>query len=154
LESRSIDRGRYRLDSDGSIRSLTAGEIVGRKGGNHAGIVIPTSIRAPISFANTDYAGITLTSNTILPAISDPDRSTSAHPGDSNMLYIVPGINPRLLQHLSIPIVVTEGEFKRKMTSAVHRQPSTKGVTSPFRLVRPGDGAAVVGDDRYLRWRG
>jgi hypothetical protein len=28
------------------------------------------------------------------------------------MLYIVPGINPRLLHDLSIPIVVTEGEFK------------------------------------------
>jgi hypothetical protein len=53
LEARWIDR---RLALHAGLRrvdSLAGGEIVGRKGGNHAGIVIPYSNRALIRFAST-----------------------------------------------------------------------------------------------------
>jgi hypothetical protein len=78
LEARWIDRtlaihaGLRRVDS------LMGAEIVGRKSGNWAGLIFRTFIRDPIRFASTDCAGITLSSNAIPPAISNPGRSTSA----------------------------------------------------------------------------
>jgi hypothetical protein len=33
-------------------------------------------------------------------------------PGRSNMLYVVPGVEPELLRDANIPVVITEGEFK------------------------------------------
>jgi len=112
LELRWIDRvlalqaGLRRVDSP------TAGDIVGRKGGNYAGIVIPYfhpgsdqvreyRLRRDDPDLEYDSAGNLR-----------PRQKYLSPPGRSNMLYIVPGINPRLLDDLSIPIVVTEGEFK------------------------------------------
>ena len=59
------------------VDSLTGGDIVGRKGGNSSGIVIPYFRRAQTTFASTACAVIILISNTIPPATSSRGRSTS-----------------------------------------------------------------------------
>src|ERR1051325_10763412 len=41
-----------------------------------------------------------------------PRQKYLSPPGRSNMLYVVPGIAPGILRDVSIPVVVTEGEFK------------------------------------------
>src|SRR5689334_840158 len=41
-----------------------------------------------------------------------PRQKYLSPPGRSNMLYVVPGIDPGLLHDRNIPVVVTEGEFQ------------------------------------------
>lgn len=112
LEARWIDRGLAVQAGLRRVDSLTGGEIVGRKGGNHAGIVIPYfhpgseqvrehRLRRDHPEFEYDSAGN-----------PRPRQKYLSPPGRSNMLYIVPGIAPGLLRDVSIPVVVTEGEFK------------------------------------------
>jgi hypothetical protein len=112
LESRWIDRGLALQAGLRRVDSLTAGEIVGRKGGNYAGIVIPyfhpDSDQVREYRLRRDHPDLEYDSAGNLR----PRQKYLSPPGRSNMLYIVPGIDPRLLQDLSIPVVVTEGEFK------------------------------------------
>jgi hypothetical protein len=112
LESRWIDRGLALQAGLRRVDSLTAGEIVGRRGGNYAGILIPyfhpDSDQVREYRLRRDHPDLEYDSAGNLK----PRQKYLSPPGRSNMLYIVPGIDPRLLQDLSIPIVVTEGEFK------------------------------------------
>lgn len=112
LEARWIDRS---LAAEAGLRrvdSLTGGEIVGRKSGNNAGIVIPYSHPGSDQVREyrlrRDHPDLEYDSAGNLR----PRQKYLSPPGRSNMLYLVPGMNPKLLQDLSIPIVVTEGEFK------------------------------------------
>ena len=112
LEARWID---YRLALQAGLRrvdSLTGGELVGRKGGNHAGIVIPYfqpgsdqvreyRLRRDHPEFEHDSAGNL-----------KPRQKYLSPPGRSNMLYIAPNIAPELLRDMAIPAVITEGEFK------------------------------------------
>jgi hypothetical protein len=112
LEARWIDR---RLALQAGLRrvdSLSGGEVVGRQGGNHAGILIPYfhpgadqvreyRLRRDHPELEYDSAGNL-----------KPRQKYLSPPGRSNMLYIVPGIDPGLFRDVSIPVVVTEGEFK------------------------------------------
>ena len=112
LESRWIDRAL--ADSAGLRRvdALTGGEIIGRKNGNYAGIIIPYfrpgedqvreyRLRRDQPDLEYDSAGnLKLRQRYLSP------------PGRSNMLYFAPGIEVSLLDDISTPIVVTEGEFK------------------------------------------
>ncbi len=112
LESRWIDRGRALQSGLRRVDSLTAGEIVGRKGGNHAGILIPYfhpgSDQVREYRLRRDHPDLEWDSAGNLR----PRQKYLSPPGRSNMLYFVPGIAPTLLQDLSVPIVITEGEFK------------------------------------------
>jgi hypothetical protein len=112
LEARWIDR---RLALQAGIRrvdSLTGGEIVGRKGGNHAGIVIPYfhpgSDQVREYRLRRDHPELEYDSAGNLKR----RQKYLSPPGRSNMLYIVPDIDPGLLRDVSIPVMVTEGEFK------------------------------------------
>jgi hypothetical protein len=112
LEARWIDRtlaiqARFRR-----VDSITGAEIVGRKGGNYSGMVIPYfrpgsdhvrehRLRRDHPDLESDSAGNL-----------KPRQKYLSPPGRSNMLYIVPGIDPELLRDVNLPVVVTEGEFK------------------------------------------
>jgi hypothetical protein len=112
LEMRWIDR---RLAIHAGLRrvdSLTGGEIVGRKGGNHAGIVIPYfhpgSDQVREYRLRRDHPELECDSAGNLK----PRQKYLSPPGRSNMLYVVPDIDPGILRDLSISVVITEGEFK------------------------------------------
>jgi len=112
LEVRWIDR---RLALQAGLRrvdSLTGGEIVGRRSGNHAGIVIPYfhpgSHRVREYRLRRDHPDLEYDSTGNLK----PRQKYLSPPGRSNMLYVVPNIAPGLLHDATVPIVVTEGEFK------------------------------------------
>src|SRR5690242_11964880 len=86
--------------------------MVGRKSGNHVGIVIPYfrpgsdhvreyRLRRDHPDLEYDSAG----------NLKQRQKYLSP-PGRSNMLYVVPGVAPGLLHDMTIPVVVTEGEFK------------------------------------------
>ena len=69
LEARWIDRSLADHAGFRRVDSLTGGEIIGRKSGNYAGILIPISGQAPARFATTGCDATSPTSNTIRPAI-------------------------------------------------------------------------------------
>ena len=94
------------------VDSLTGGEIIGRKSGNYAGIVIPYfspgsghvreyRLRRDQPDLEYDSAGNL-----------KPRQKYLSPPGRSNMLYLAPGVGTSLLRDASLPIVITEGEFK------------------------------------------
>jgi hypothetical protein len=64
-------------------------------------------------------------------------------PGRSNMLYIVPGIDPGLFRDVSIPVVVTEGEFR---TLALWRLANQGSPVKPWSL--------PLGLSGVYNWRG
>jgi hypothetical protein len=107
LEARWTTGWRFRLGSRESILSSAARSSVERA------VITPgspsrTSTRASIGSANTDCAGLEYDSGGNLK----PRQKYLGPPGRSNMLYVVPGIDPGLLGDVSIPVVATEGEFK------------------------------------------
>ena len=112
LEARWIDRGL----ADGArlrrVDSMTGCEIVGRSGGNYAGIIIPyflpASDRVREYRLRRDQPDLEYDSAGNLK----PRQKYLSPPGRSNMLYLVPGIGRSLLNDPALPIIVTEGEFK------------------------------------------
>jgi len=112
LEARWIDRGLALQAGLRRVDTLTGGEIVGRKGGNHAGIVIPYfhpgSDQIREYRLRRDHPELEYDSAGNLK----PRQKYLSPPGRSNMLYTVPGIATGLFRDVSMPVVVTEGEFK------------------------------------------
>jgi hypothetical protein len=112
LEARWIDRGL----ADGAglrrVDSMTGGDVVGRKNGNYAGIVIPYfhpgSSRVREYRLRRDQPDLEYDSSGNLK----PRQKYLSPPGRSNLLYVVPGIARSLLHDPEVPIVMTEGEFK------------------------------------------
>jgi hypothetical protein len=112
LEARWIDRTLADSARLRRVDSLTGGEIIGRKGGNYSGIIIPYfrpgedhlreyRLRRDQPDLEYDSAGnLKLRQRYLSP------------PGRSNMLYLALGIEVSLLHDISTPIVITEGEFK------------------------------------------
>jgi predicted P-loop ATPase len=143
LEARWIDPG---LSDQAGLRrvdSLTGAEIAGRKSGNYAGILIPYfrpgesdvreyRLRRDQPDLEYDSAGNL-----------KPRQKYLSPPGRSNMLYLVPGAGPSLLRDTSIPIVITEGEFK---TLALFRLASYRSSSTPQFL--------PVGVSGVYNWRG
>jgi hypothetical protein len=112
LEARWIDR---RLALQAGLRrvdSVAGGEVVGRKGGNHSGIVIPyfhpCADQVREYRLRRDHPELEYDSAGNLK----PRQKYLSSPGRSNMLYVVPGTDLGLLRDVTIPVVVTEGEFK------------------------------------------
>ena len=116
LESRWIDQALAGRAGLRRVDSLTGGEIIGRKSGNYAGIVIPYfhpyfhpgslqvreyRLRRDQPDLEYDSAGNLKTRQKYLTP-----------PGRPNMLYLVPGVNQLLLGDPSLPIVITESELK------------------------------------------
>jgi hypothetical protein len=143
LEARWIDRGLADLAGIRRVDSLTGAEIVGRKGGNYAGILIPYfrpgesdvreyRLRRDQPDLEYDSAGNL-----------KPRHKYLSPPGRSNMLYLVPGTDPSLFRDTSIPIVITEGEFK---TLALSRLATDRSSSNPRFL--------PVGVSGVYNWRG
>jgi len=112
LEARWIDSALAVQAGLRRVDSLTGAEIVGRKSGNYAGIVIPyfhpgtdqlREYRLRRDHPDLEYD----------PAGNLRHRQKYlSPPGRSNMLYVVPVVDPGLLCDPNTPVVVTEGEFK------------------------------------------
>jgi hypothetical protein len=111
LEARWIDRNLALRAGLRRVDSLTGAEIVGRKSGNYAGIVIPYfhpgSDHVREYRLRRDHPDLEYDSAGNLK----PRQKYLSPPGRSNMLYVVPGVGP-LLGNANIPVMVTEGEFK------------------------------------------
>jgi hypothetical protein len=112
LEARWIDRAladRARLCR---VDSLTGAQVVGRRPGNYAGILIPYfhpgSDRVREYRLRRDQPEYEYDSAGNLK----PKQKYLSPPGRSSMLYLVPGVGRSLLADLELPIVITEGEFK------------------------------------------
>lgn len=91
---------------------MTGCDIVGRRGGNYAGIVIPYFL--PGSDQVREYRLRRDQPDLEYDSASNvkPRQKYLSPPGRSNMLYLVPGVGVSLLNDPALPIVVTEGEFK------------------------------------------
>lgn len=94
------------------VDSMTGGEIVGRRGGNYAGILIPYFL--PGSYRVREYRLRRDQPDLEYDAAGNlkARQKYLSHPGRSNMLYVVPGVGPSLLNDPALPIIFTEGEFK------------------------------------------
>jgi predicted P-loop ATPase len=112
LEARWIDRVSADHAGFRRVDSLTGGEVIGRRSGNYAGILIPYfhpgsdhvreyRLRRDQPDLEYDSAGILR-----------PRQKYLSPPGRPNMLYLVPIVSQMLLGDRSLPIVITEGEFK------------------------------------------
>jgi predicted P-loop ATPase len=117
--------------------------VIGRKGGNYAGIVIPYwhpgsdrvrdyRLRRDQPDLEHDCAGN-----------FKPRHKYLSPPGRSNMLYLPPGVDQVALGDTSLPLVVTEGEFK---TLALWRLANHGSPASPRFL--------PVGVSGVYNWRG
>jgi hypothetical protein len=112
LESRWIDRPLAIRAGLRRVDSLTGGEIVGRKGGNYSGILIPYFHPASGQIREyrlrRDHPELEYDSCGNLK----PRQKYLSAPGRRNMLFVPPGAGQELLRDPAQPIVITEGEFK------------------------------------------
>jgi predicted P-loop ATPase len=143
LEARWIDRALADRAGIRRVDSLTGGEIIGRKSGNYAGLVIPyfrpgeghvREYRLRRDQPDLEYDS---TGNL------KPRQKYLSPPGRSNMLYLVPDTDPTLLGDTALPIAITEGEFKTLalFRLANHRSPN-------------GSRFLPVGVSGVYNWRG
>jgi hypothetical protein len=94
------------------VDSLTGGEIVGRRGGDYSGILIPYfhpgSDQVRDYRLRRDHPDLEYDAGGNLKV----RRKYLSPPGRSNMLYLPPGVSQSLLRDPALPIMITEGEFK------------------------------------------
>lgn len=143
LEARWIDRTLAERARLRRVDSLTGGEIVGRRNGNCAGILIPYfhpgSNRVRDYRLRRDQPDLEYDSAGQLK----PRQKYLSPPGRSNMLYVVPGTTQSVLRNQELPILITEGEFK---TIALWRL-AHYGTSTPPRFV-------PLGVSGVYNWRG
>jgi len=143
LEARWIDRSLATRAQLRRVDSMIGGQIVGRRSGNCAGILIPYfrpgSDRVRDYRLRRDQPDLEYDSAGTLK----PRRKYLSPPGRSNMLYLVPGTAPSLLRNPELPILITEGEFK---TIALWRL-AHHGTSTPPRFV-------PLGVSGVYNWRG
>jgi predicted P-loop ATPase len=143
LEARWIDRELAHRAGLRRVDSLTGGEIVGRKSGNYAGIIIPY-FRPGADYVREyrlrrDHPDMEYDSTGDLK----PRQKYLSPPGRSNMLYLVPGMPEEMLRDISLPLVMTEGEFK---TLALWRLANHRSPAQPRFL--------PIGLSGVYNWRG
>jgi Domain of unknown function (DUF3854) len=99
------------------VDSFTGSQLVGRKGGDYAGIAIPyfaPGTRHVREYRlRRDHPDLEAGANGELKV----KQKYLSPPGRGNMLYLPPGTDPRALQKVDLPIVITEGEFKTLVLS-------------------------------------
>ncbi len=143
LEARWIDRELADRAGLRRVDSLTGSEIVGRKSGNYAGIIIPyfrpgaNGIRE--YRLRRDHPDIEYDSSGNLKL----RQKYLSPPGRSNMLYLVPGAPEEMFPDVSLPVVITEGEFK---TLALWRLANHRTAGQPRFL--------PIGVSGVYNWRG
>src|SRR5262249_31842539 len=88
-------------DTDGAT-------IVGKNGsGNYAGLLIPYCLPG-----TSGARGYRLRRDHPEIENGKPKRKYMAEPGTGNLIYFAPGTDPAWLADVSLPVVITEGEFK------------------------------------------
>jgi predicted P-loop ATPase len=125
LEARWISRELATRAQLRRVDSATGEATVGRRGGDYAGILIPyfhpgsDSIREFRLRRDRPELEYDASGN-----LKERNKYLSP-PGRSNMLYIVPGTEPKVLQDSAVPVIITEGEFKTLALcrAAEHRSP-------------------------------
>jgi hypothetical protein len=112
LETRWIDCDLADAVGLRRVDSLTGGDVVGRKSGNYAGIVIPYfypgSSHVREYRLRRDQPDFEYDSSGNLK----PRQKYLSAPGRANMLYVIPAVERSLLADPELTIVITEGEFK------------------------------------------
>lgn len=121
LEARWIDRQLGHAAFLRRVDSFAGAQLVGRRGGDYAGIAIPYF--APGSYHVREYR----------LRRDHPDFEEGANgelrvkqkylspPGRGNMLYLPPGCDHIVLTNTELPLVITEGEFKTLALSRLAR---------------------------------
>ena len=136
IDRRSADRAQLRR-----VDSLTGAQIICRKNGNYAGILIPYfqpgSDRVREYRLRRDQPDLEYDSSGNLKA----RQKYLCPPGRSNMLYLVNRVEPSLLSDPELPIVITEGEFK---TLALWRL-ANHGLPAGPRFLPVGVSASTTG---------
>jgi hypothetical protein len=108
LEARWIDGALADRAGLRRVDSLTGGEIMGRKSGNYAGILIPyfrpgdgivREYRLRRDQPDLEYDSV---------GNLKPRQKYLSPPGRSNMLYLGAGTDPALLDDMALPIVITD----------------------------------------------
>ena len=112
LEARWIDQELAVRAQLRRVDSLTGGEIVGRRGGDYSGILIPYfhpgSDQVRDYRLRRDHPDLEYDAGGNLKV----RRKYLSPPGRANRLYLPPGISQLLLRDPTLPIIMTEGEFK------------------------------------------
>ena len=121
LEARWIDRQLGQAAFLRRVDSFTGAQLVGRRGGDYAGIAIP--YLAPGSHHVREYR--------LRRDHPDFEEGTNGElrvkqkylspPGRGNMLYLPPGCDHIVLTNTELPLVITEGEFKTLALSRLAR---------------------------------
>ena len=125
LEARWISRELATRAQLRRVDSVTGEATVGRKGGDCAGILIPYfqpgSDRVREFRLRRDHPELEYDASGNL---KERNKYLSP-PGRSNMLYMVPGTEAKVLQDSALPVIITEGEFKTLALcrAAEHRSP-------------------------------
>jgi hypothetical protein len=110
LEARWIDRELADRAGLRRVDSLTGGDIVGRKGSDYAGIIIPY-FRSGADHVREyclrrDHPDMEYDSSGNLK----PRQKYLSPPGRSNMLYLPPGISQEFWHNASLPVLITGGD--------------------------------------------
>jgi hypothetical protein len=94
------------------VDSWTGAQLVGRKGGDYAGIAIPYFAPGDRHVREyrlrRDHPDLEADSSGQLKV----KQKYLSPPGRSNMLYLPPGCDSALLGNADLPLIITEGEFK------------------------------------------
>jgi hypothetical protein len=112
LEARWIDRSLADQAQLQRVDALMGAEVVGRKNGSYAGILIPYF--HPESGQIREYRLRRDQPDLEYDSVGNPKLKQKylSPPGRSNMLYLPPKVSQSLLRDPALPVVITEGEFK------------------------------------------
>ncbi len=112
LDSRWVDRPLAESAFLRRVDSWTGAQLVGRKGGDYAGIAIPYFAPGERHVREyrlrRDHPDLEADSGGQLKV----KQKYLSPPGRSNMLYLPPGCDNALLVNAELPLIITEGEFK------------------------------------------
>jgi hypothetical protein len=112
LESRWIDRELALAARLRRVDSLTGAALVGRKSGNYAGIAIPYFFPGTSEVREyrlrRDHPDIEIDGRGQVK----PKQKYLSPPGRGNMLYFARGTTEAQLRDATLPLIITEGEFK------------------------------------------
>jgi predicted P-loop ATPase len=112
LEARWIDRDLALAARLRRVDSLTGAELVGRKSGSHSGIAIPYFLPgSPVAREyrlRRDHPDMEVDTQGRVK----PKQKYLSAPGHGNMLYFAPSVTEAQLRDTTLPLIITEGEFK------------------------------------------
>jgi predicted P-loop ATPase len=112
LEARWIDRELAAAARLRRVDSFTGAQMVGRKGGDYSGIAISYFLPG-----ETEVREYRLRRDRPEMEIDGqgrvkPKQKYLSPPGRGNMLYFAPGVTDAQLRDFTLPLIITEGEFK------------------------------------------